>query len=200
MILKRGIEKFLQEQYPQLRERFHKLADGQQPRVLFITCSDSRIVPSLITQTGPGDLFVIRNAGNLVPPYAAAAGSGESGSLEYAVSVLKVSDIVVCGHSDCGAMKAVVAPDSLDSLPEVKNWLRLASPTQEAIRNRESDDRVEFAIAHNVKTQLENLKTHPCVAARLEQGDLWLHGWIYHIASGQIDVLKQTQEAVAITG
>ncbi|MGE0490742.1 MAG: carbonic anhydrase [Vulcanimicrobiota bacterium] len=200
MILKQGIEKFRQEQYPQLRERFHKLANGQEPRVLFITCSDSRIVPSLITQTGPGELFVIRNAGNLVPPYAAAAGSGESGSLEYAVSVLKVTDIVVCGHSDCGAMKAVVSPKVLDSLPEVRNWLRLATPTRQAVLAREGDDRVEFAIAHNVKTQLENLKTHPCVSARLKEGDLWLHGWIYHIASGQIDVLKQTREAVAITG
>ena len=127
-----GVAKFQKEVYPNKKATFQKLANGQNPEVLFITCSDSRIDPNLVTQTDPGELFICRNAGNIVPPHSNQTG-GMTASIEFAVAALGVSHIVVCGHTDCGAMKGAIKPEGLDALPHVKEWL---SPSQETRATR----------------------------------------------------------------
>jgi carbonic anhydrase len=171
------------------RERFERLAHGQQPLALFITCSDSRINPNLITQTEPGELFILRNAGNIVPPYGAADG-GEGATVEYAVEALGIKDIIVCGHSHCGAMTALLEPDRLRRLPAVAAWLVHARATRR-IRRHKSPDRagpplLATVIEENVLVQMQNLRTHPAVARGLACGQVRLHGWVYHIETGEV--------------
>jgi carbonic anhydrase len=171
-----GISRFQKHVYPKHQDLFEELALGQRPDALFITCADSRIDPCLLTQTKPGELFICRVIGNIVPPYPDAIG-GVSATIEYAVGVLEVSTIVICGHTDCGVMKGALNPDALEAFPNVKAWLRYA----------EVEHRDLLALTeHNVVAQLKNLRTHPSVAARLEQGDLALHGWVYHIGDGTV--------------
>lgn len=157
---------------------------------MLITCSDSRVSPTLITQAAPGDLFVLRNAGNLVPPYGAAALSGEAATVEFAVASLGVRDIVVLGHSNCGAMQGLLAPESCGHLPAMQAWLQLAESTRRILRETyaelEGEARLAKAIEVHVMVQLANLRTHPCVAARLAAGDLKLHGWVYDIGTGVV--------------
>ncbi|MBP5072588.1 carbonic anhydrase [Pseudomonas chlororaphis] len=186
-----GFLKFQREAFPKRSELFKQLATTQNPGTLFVTCSDSRVVPELLTQQEPGDLFVIRNAGNIVPSYGPEPG-GVSATVEYAVAVLGVSDIVICGHSDCGAMTAISTCKCLDHLPAVANWLRHAESAKvvNAARSHVSDEaRLDALVRENVIAQLANLKTHPAVALALEQGRLNLHGWVYDIASGDIAAL-----------
>ncbi|AUG00869.1 MULTISPECIES: carbonic anhydrase [Pseudomonas] len=186
-----GFLKFQREAFPKRSELFKQLATTQNPGTLFVTCSDSRVVPELLTQQEPGDLFVIRNAGNIVPSYGPEPG-GVSATVEYAVAVLGVSDIVICGHSDCGAMTAISTCKCLDHLPAVANWLRHAESAKvvNAARSHASDEaRLDALVRENVIAQLANLKTHPAVALALEQGRLNLHGWVYDIASGAIAAL-----------
>ncbi|MEB3236679.1 MAG: carbonic anhydrase [Candidatus Sericytochromatia bacterium] len=184
-----GVQKFKNQVFDEHRELFAKLALGQAPEALFITCADSRISPSLLTQSKPGEIFIIRNAGNIVPPHGAANG-GEGATVEYAVAVLGVKDIIVCGHSDCGAMKAVLKPETLDELPTVRAWLNHAETTRRIVRTKhahlEGQDRVDAAIEENVLVQLEHLRTLPSVAVRLAKGDLRLHAWVYQIDTGAI--------------
>jgi carbonic anhydrase len=169
------------------------LAKGQAPATLFITCSDSRIVPELITQTAPGELFVLRNAGNLVPPWTAEH-TGEAATIEYAVKVLKVREIVVCGHSHCGAMQALLNPESVAELPAVKQWLTHAQRTLEEIANLplegegsdESEDLLTTAVKCNVIVQLAHLRTYPAVAETEDRGELVLHGWYYRFETGEL--------------
>lgn len=178
-----GISKFQKHVYPKHRDLFEKLAFGQRPDALFITCSDSRIDPSLLTQTKPGELFICRVIGNIVPPYPDKIG-GVSATLEYAVGVLRVPEVIVCGHTDCGVIRGALDPDALEAFPNVTAWLRYADVAQ-----RESAPSPEFLLAlaeHNVVAQLKNLRTHPTVADRLEEGDLRLHGWVYHIGPGLV--------------
>lgn len=178
-----GVRRFRTAAYPPRKERFEALASGQSPNTLFVTCSDSRIDPSLITQTEPGELFVIRNAGNLIPACGVESSGGEAATLEYAVVVLGVKDIVVCGHSHCGAMAALLAPDTLDALPEVRSWLGHAESTLEKVRAAgEGADAVRL----NVVAQLENLRSYPFVREREERGELALHGWVYVFERGDI--------------
>ena len=186
-----GFLKFQRNAFPERAGLFKDLANQQSPRALFISCSDSRLVPELVTQREPGDLFVIRNAGNIVPSYGPEPG-GVSASVEYAVAALKVSDIVICGHSDCGAMTAIATCKCLDHLPAVANWLRHAESAKviNAARTHASDaKRLDDLVRENVVAQLANLKTHPSVALALEQGRLNLHGWVYDIESGCINAL-----------
>jgi carbonic anhydrase len=169
---------------------FQRLADGQNPQALFITCSDSRIDPNLLTQTEPGELFILRNAGNIVPPYGPYAG-GEAATIEYAVSVLGVHDIVVCGHSHCGAMSGLLHPDQVASLPAVRNWLAHAEATARIMKENyehitDPKARLTATVEENVLVQLENLRTHPCVLAAMSRRDLRLHGWVYKFESGQV--------------
>jgi carbonic anhydrase len=178
-----GISRFQQHVYPKHQDLFEKLALGQRPEALFITCADSRIDPCLLTQTKPGDLFICRVIGNIVPPYPDAIG-GVSATIEYAVGVLRVPEVIVCGHTDCGVMKGALNPEALEAYPTVTAWLRYAK-----VEHREADPGPELLLAlteDNVVAQLESLRSHPAVAARLEQGDLALHGWVYHIGSGAV--------------
>jgi carbonic anhydrase len=191
--MKRIIDGFLQfktDVFPKKRTLFHELANGQHPMALFITCADSRIVPELITQTQPGDLFICRTVGNQIPPHGASAESGVASSVEYAVQVLGVQDIIVCGHTDCGAMKAVLRPERMASLPATRAWLRNADAAHSVIRDNypgvAEDVLLHLISEENVIAQLENVKTHPAVAARLARGELRLHGWLYNIHSGEI--------------
>lgn len=186
-----GVLKFQKHTFPGLSGLFKQLATTQNPSALFITCSDSRVVPELLTQQDPGDIFVIRNAGNIVPSYSSAPG-GVTATVEYAVAVLGVSDIVICGHSDCGAMTAISSCKCLDHLPAVAGWLRHADSAKvvNAARSHASPAaRLSSMVRENVIAQLVNIKTHPSVALALEQGNLNLHGWVYDIETGTIVAL-----------
>ncbi|MFC7306894.1 carbonic anhydrase [Streptomyces monticola] len=173
------------------RERFGRLAQGQSPEALFITCSDSRVIPSLFTGAEPGQLFELRTAGNAVPDYGAAeSASGEAATIEYAVSVLRVPDIVVCGHSHCGAVRARVHGDDLAAVPAVAGWLDRQLPhlpVGEAPADGVDDAaHVAASVQSHVKTQLERLRQYPCVSERLAAGELRLHGWYYAIDTGLV--------------
>ncbi len=183
-----GVAKFQREVYPEKEKNFRELAEGQQPEVLFITCADSRIDPNLITQTEPGELFICRNAGNVVPPHSNQTG-GMTASIEYAVAALGVEHIVVCGHTDCGAMKGALNPEMLASLPHVKEWLGHCRAAVEVVREQHGEvgpEHLECVTAENIALQLQHLRTHPAVAARLAVGRLHLHGWLYNIETGEV--------------
>jgi len=184
-----GIHQFQRSIFSSRRELFDRLSRGQAPEALFITCSDSRINPNLITQTDPGDLFILRNAGNIVPPYAAAA-CGEAATIEFAVAGLGVRDIIVCGHSQCGAMKSLLNPASLADMPAMTAWLSNAETTRRVVRENyqelEGPALLSACVQENVLAQLENLKTHPAVAARLGRRQVSLHGWVYKIETGEV--------------
>lgn len=189
-ILVEGLHRFQDEIFSEKQALFEKLANGQQPLALFISCSDSRICPNMMTQTAPGELFILRNAGNIVPPYGAVHG-GESATIEYAVCVLKVRDIILCGHSYCGAMAGLLNPASLDDLPSTKSWLQYAEATRRIIAEnyghiRDPIARLTATVEENVLVQLENLRTHPSVAAALARRELSLHAWVYKFETGQV--------------
>lgn len=186
----RVIRQFQRNVFPAHQSKFEELASGQQPPTLLITCSDSRIVPEMVTQTEPGELFVIRSAGNLVPPHDAPP-SGEAATIEYAVKVLKVQEIVVCGHSHCGAVNALLQPESLRDLPNVRDWLRYGEVTLHEVEQLAKSagaprDLLTAAIECNVRVQLDNLRTYPFIADAEADGKLGLHGWFYRFETGQI--------------
>ncbi|MBO0859829.1 MAG: carbonic anhydrase [Chloracidobacterium sp.] len=187
--LVRGIHHFQSTTFSANRELFESLSQGQEPDTLLITCSDSRIAPDLLLQTQPGDTFVLRNAGNLIPPYGASNG-GEGATIEYAVSALGVKHALVMGHSNCGAMKGLLDPKSLTDMPLVTEWLRHADATRRVVDECYPDlkgvDLLNAAIKENVLIQLDNIRTYPKIAALTAKGALTLHGWIYEIESGQI--------------
>lgn len=187
--LVRGLTHFQNHVFSEQREFFQKLAAGQAPETLFITCSDSRINPNLITNTEPGELFIIRNAGNIIPPHSQRPG-GEAATIEYAVDALRVTDIVVCGHSQCGAMKAVIDPAALETMPLVKSWLDNAEATRRIAQSRyahlSGQELLEVVVAENVLVQIEHLRTQPAVAAALARGAVRLHAWVYQIESGLV--------------
>jgi carbonic anhydrase len=193
-----GVLHFQREIYPQNRELFRGLAGGQQPRWLFITCSDSRIVPNLFAQADPGELFICRNAGNIVPAHGYPSG-GVSATIEYAVQVLKVRHIIVCGHSDCGAMKAVLHPETVADLPAVAHWITYADRARAValqLANGASDDElVARLIEENVLAQLDNLRTLPYVAAKLRSNELEIHGWTFDIGSGSFRVWDEARQS-----
>jgi carbonic anhydrase len=182
-----GFERFRREAFPPRAELFRRLATTHTPSALFIGCSDARVVPELITQREPGELFVIRTAGNLVPPYGQHA-DGIAASIEYAVNALGVADLIVCGHSACGAMTALASGTDLSALPATATWLRHADASRARLdaTGPEHGDRLGTLIHHNVATQLTNLRTHPSVARALARRALTLHGWVYDIGSGRI--------------
>jgi carbonic anhydrase len=186
-----GVHNFQRGVFGSQREFFQKLVDGQRPMALFITCSDSRILPNLITQTEPGELFIMRNAGNIVPAHGANVGGGEAATIEFAVSVLGVPDIIVCGHTHCGAMKALLGPsDKLADMPATRKWLGHAAATRQIMREKyehlEGEPQLTACVEENVLVQLENLRTHPVVAAGLSRKALNLHGWVYKLATGDV--------------
>jgi len=206
MKLIQGIHKFRSEVYPKERQLYVMLSGGQTPETLFITCSDSRIDPTRITSSYPGELFLVRNAGNLVPPYGTAAGSGELATIEYAVSVLKVKNIVVCGHSDCGAVSAMLHPEKLKELPSVSAWLAHMERTRRVIHENyaslDPEQLLEIAIQENILVQLEHVMMHPAVASRMLRGDLKMYGWYFEIHTAKVygyDVTEGQFQEIEIT-
>ncbi|MEO8488309.1 MULTISPECIES: carbonic anhydrase [unclassified Pseudomonas] len=193
-----GFLHFHHDVFPQQEELFKKLATAQSPRAMFITCADSRIVPELITQSSPGDLFVTRNVGNVVPPYGQMNG-GVSTAIEYAVLALGVQHIIVCGHSDCGAMRAVLNPDSLEKMPTVRAWLRHAEVAKSMVEDNcdcaNEGESMKVLTEENVIAQLQHLRTHPSVASRMANGQLFIHGWIYNIETSEIRAYDADQSA-----
>lgn len=185
-----GIHQFQSDIFSSKQSLFEGLVEGQNPLALFITCSDSRINPNLLTQTEPGELFILRNAGNIVPPYGAVEG-GETATIKYAVSVLGVKDIVICGQSHCGAMAGLLDQSQLDKLPAVRSWLSHAESTLWIIEENythttEPAARLTTTVEENVLVQLEHLRTHPMVAAGLARKELNLYGWVYKFETGQV--------------
>lgn len=193
-----GFKKFQAEVFGAKRELFSRLSEGQTPRALFITCSDSRIDPTLLTQTEPGELFILRNAGNIVPSYGETMG-GSTATIEYAIAVLGVKHVIVCGHTDCGVMRALLHPESVEDLPAVKSWMVQAETTRRIVRENyadlKGDDLLVTTIQENVRIQLDHLKTHPAVAVRLRRRTLTLHGWVYSIRTGDIWAYDEDKDA-----
>ncbi|HEV8327771.1 MAG TPA: carbonic anhydrase [Nitrospiraceae bacterium] len=181
--LVKGFLKFRTEVFDKKKELFTRLSENQAPRALFITCSDSRVDPTLLTQTDPGELFILRNAGNMVPPYGSMQG-GSTATIEYAMAVLKVPHIIVCGHTDCGVMRALLHPEEVHDLPAVKEWVGQAETTRRLIRTTQE----------NVRSQLDHLRTHPSVAVLLRQKKVDLHGWVYSISTGDVWVYDLDSE------
>jgi len=190
----RGVAKFQSEVFPAHRAQFENLKHGQAPIAMFFTCADSRIVPNLIMQIEPGEVFIERTPGNIAPRYSDHVG-GVTASVEYAIQVLHVPLIIVCGHTDCGVVKALLNTEQAAGLPALQSWMRHALPARERLlcdhRNASHDEKLRLLTEYNVLAQLENLKTHPSVEARLASGDLALQGWVYDIASGSVFVAEQ---------
>ncbi len=192
-----GYKHFLAEVFPSKRDQFHLLAESQAPAWLFITCSDSRIVPDLILGTGPGDLFISRNAGNVVPVSGNDV-DGITATIEYAVEVLHVRHAILCGHSDCGAMKAALDGRNLENLPKARRWL---SHVQAAFSHRQPLNPADGAgaelaalIRGNVVAQLGNLRAQPAVERAEREGRLTVHGWYYDILTGRIEEYDETEQ------
>ena len=192
-----GYRKFRREVYPKNAARYRALAHGQTPKTLFITCADSRVMPSTITQTEPGELFQCRVVGNLVPAHGNPPG-GVTSAIEYAVTVLNVENIVICGHSDCGAMRAFSHPEKLAELKSVAAWIGHADSAIAVAKHAHADlDGDAFLRAltlENVVSQLQHLRTHPCVASRLRAGTVKIHGWYYDIGEGTIEQYDSASE------
>ncbi len=190
--LLKGVHQFQSNYFSSHREMFEQLSLGQHPRILFITCCDSRIDPNLITQTEPGELFIIRNIGNIIPPYGTTTGA-EGAAIEYAIQELGIKNIIVCGHSHCGAMKGLLQVNSLnEKTPLVRDWLKYAEATrmiiEEHYQEYEGEERLNAAIEENVLTQIENLRSYPIIHSKLYSGQLTLHAWVYKIETGGVFV------------
>ena len=187
-----GVRRFRHEVYPRQRAVYQEAArTPQHPHTLFITCADSRIDPELITQSGPGEIFVTRNVGNLIPAYGEMLG-GVSAVIEYAVAALGVRQVVICGHTDCGAMKALLHPQQVEQLPTVKAWLQNAEAARSVVdacgHAADQGDVLNALIEENVRLQLMHLCAHPYVAGRLAKGSLTVQGWVYDIGNGDVRI------------
>jgi len=189
-----GVHKFRSGEFGNYRALFRKLSrEGQNPHTLFITCSDSRVLAELITHSQPGDLFVVKNVGNIVPPSSVRGDTNSTAAaIEFAVEALKVSDIVICGHSQCGAMSALLSEKPVsNTTPHLRDWLTLAAPVLEVMKKdyahlHEAAARENAAAEENVLFGLDNLHSYSCVQERLADGSLRLHGWFFKIASAEL--------------
>lgn len=193
--LVKGIIEFQKNILPGYRETFAKLALGQSPDALFIACSDSRVVPNLFASTDPGDLFVIRNVGNLVPPCGGAHGFStgdvsEAAAIEFSTMKLGVSDIIVCGHSECGAMQAVLNGRDNVTAPNLRAWLRHG---EKALETLQKDPHPDASLpAHNrlsqlnVLQQVENLKSYPIIQEKIAAKEIRVHAWWFELASASV--------------
>ncbi|WP_329245440.1 carbonic anhydrase [Streptomyces pseudovenezuelae] len=171
------------------QEEFERLARGQQPQALFISCSDSRVIPSMFTGARPGDIFELRTAGNIVPRYRPQAACGVAGSLEFALQVLQVPDIVVCGHSHCGAVQGLMREQSVQTMPLLRRWLSWAeyrATGDEPWQTQGLGDDPTAVTQQHVLTQLEHLRSYPYVARRIASGRLRLHAWFYTVETGEV--------------
>ncbi|ADB49181.1 carbonic anhydrase [Conexibacter woesei] len=189
-----GIHDFQREGFRSQRTLMERLAvEGQRPQIALVSCSDSRVLPEMFTQAAPGDIFLVRNAGNIVPAATVANGApGEAASLEFAVEVLGVRDVVVCGHTHCGAVDAILNPETIAGLPNLERWLLSSQETGRIVRERyghlEGDSLMRVAVAEHVLVQLEHLRALPFIARRLEEPDFAIHGWVYDIVTGEVVV------------
>lgn len=185
--IRHGVLTFQRHVFPQHKKLFRRLALGQTPKALFLTCADSRIDPALITHSQPGSLFVDRNPGNFLPPYHGENAS-EAAGLEYALKVLKIPNIIVCGHTDCGAMKAVWRPEKAKDLPAVTRWLKNGAEARRDVMARKlpEKDQLLAITQRNVVLQLDHLRTYPAVKERLKSGKLRIAGWVYDIKHGKV--------------
>jgi carbonic anhydrase len=196
--LVKGIHSFRNGYFASHRQLFEQLAtSGQNPETLFITCSDSRVVPNLITNAAPGELFIIRNVGNVVPRTDLPGGT--AAAIQYAIEVLKVENVIICGHTQCGAMQAILNPERLEKLAYVKRWLAQTDRVRQVIEERYAhlgaEARVTAAVQENVLTQLENLREYPFIAERLESNTLRISGWVFDISQGNVwDYDPETSE------
>lgn len=193
-----GVVRFKKDVFPAKQALFKTLADRQAAEALFITCSDSRIDPNLLTQTEPGALFICRNAGNIVPPHTSNTGA-MTASIEFAVGALRTPDIIVCGHTDCGAMKGALNPASLKDFPHVSEWLSFARAAILVVKEKGAQlspkARLNLLIRENVILQMAHLRTHPFVAARLAAGETRIHGWVYNIETGDVEAFDDVSGA-----
>lgn len=194
-----GIHRFQRESFSKDQKLFETLAEGQNPLALFITCSDSRIDPNRLTQTKPGELFIQRTAGNIVPEYGSVF-AGEACTIEYAVVALGIKDIIICGHSHCGAMSGLLDPSLVEKMPAVKAYLQHAEATRRIVEENyahltDPTQRLTLAVEENVLVQLESLRTHPSVAAAVERGALKLHGWVYKFETGEVFAFNPEKNA-----
>ena len=191
-----GYLQFKESGFKERKDLFAKLSNSQSPEVLFITCSDSRIDPNLITQTEPGDLFVIRNAGNIVPPHTVES-DGIVASVEFAVVGLGVKHIVICGHSNCGAMKGALNTSGLSDLPKVRGWLNYCSEAVTIVQSRDRNlksDELNSVTQENVLLQIKRLEQYPEISKRLASGKIEIHGWVYGIGEGIIRYFNQEKQ------
>jgi carbonic anhydrase len=196
--LEAGIHHFQANYFASNRKMFEELSERQRPETLFITCCDSRVVPNLITASAPGELFIVRNIGNIVPSVLRGMVGGVSAAIEYAVEVLEVGNVIVCGHTNCGAIDAILHPERVTHLPYVSRWLKESSQIPALIHERydalEGEPRMTAAVQENVLVQLENLRTFPFVSRRLESGQLKMGGWVFKIATGEVFAYDPTTE------
>lgn len=190
--LYKGIHRFQESYFKKEEDFFRRISERQTPEVLFITCADSRVDPNLVTQSKPGELFIVRNVGNIIPPYDAIKDKNSvAAAIEFAVLGLKVSDIIVCGHSNCGAMQALFKDEKdFAGMPHLRDWLKIALPVKNAVdefyRGSHMESRQRIAEEENILVQLKNIQTYPFVFEALEKGSLHLHGWHYKIETGRI--------------
>ena len=195
--LHHGLHQFKTEIHAINEKFFENLAQGQSPDAVFITCSDSRVVPNLLTGADPGQLFIVRNAGNIVPPSSDYT-SGEEATIEYAIEALNIKNIIVCGHTKCGAMTGVLKPEILEAMPAVKKWLAGSCKTKSIIDEHYSDlpfeDQHNVIVQENVLQQLENLRSLPCIARKIMKREVELHGWVYDIEGGDVFVYDPIDE------
>lgn len=198
--LYKGIHKFQKSYFKKEEEFFKRLSNEQEPEVLFITCADSRVDPNLVTQSKPGELFIVRNVGNIIPPYDAIKDKNSvAAAIEFAVLMLKVTDIIVCGHSNCGAMEALYKDErELTNMPHLKDWLKLAAPVRNIVLKyypeTSSETRQRITEEENVLCQLHNIQTYPFVQEALNTGVLHLHGWYYNIGTGSIYYYNSSED------
>lgn len=186
-----GVHQFQNNVFANQRKFFERLAKTQNPPGLFITCADSRVNPNLITQTEPGELFILRNIGNIVPPFTPHTADGAAAAaIEYAATSLNVEFIIVCGHSRCGAVQGLLDLDQLQHMPSVRGWLANAESARRIVKENykglSDEARLNVAVQENVLCQLENLRTHPAVAVRMARGDLQIYGWVYKLETGEV--------------
>ncbi|MGX3045552.1 carbonic anhydrase [Helicobacter sp. T3_23-1056] len=190
-----GAIKFQEEDFIEHKELYESLKKHQEPHTLFISCVDSRVVPNLITNSDPGDLFVIRNIGNIIPPYKESANLREgylatTAAIEYALTILEIKNVIICGHSNCGACSAIYEPPAkLEETPYVKKWLTLLEPVKQKVLSQNPTSRAKkiwLTEQINIEQQLENLMSYPFVEERFDRGELRIFGWYYIIETGEI--------------
>ena len=196
-----GVHRFREDQFGKFKAMFKRLSrEGQKPHTLFITCADSRVLAELITQSNPGDLFVIKNIGNIIPSAAITGAFNSTGAgIEFAVEILGVSDVVVCGHSGCGAIAALMSRQSDPTLKHLNGWVELAAPVRDLIETKyqhltNPEDRFRAAEEENVLFSIEQLHTYPCVERRLAEGSLRLHAWFFKIGTGELYAYEPEQK------